>query len=60
MKIKFEIGEDYIRIEEGQPIERPVGISRSRWLAFWKHVSVRGGNWLRDAERFLRGEKEGE
>jgi hypothetical protein len=44
VEIKIEIGQDYICIEDGKRVPRPVHISRVRWRAFWMMIAVQGIN----------------
>jgi hypothetical protein len=52
--IELHIGPDTLQIGSQPPILRPVRISRSRWMAFWRHATVTGidllmiGRFLRD------------
>jgi hypothetical protein len=58
MKLTMSVHEDYVRFEDAPPIARPEWISRSRWMAFWQHIAVRGFSKtsLLDAVRFISGD----
>jgi hypothetical protein len=40
MKIKFTWTEDYVRIGNEAPVERPLHISRARWLEIWSFLEI--------------------
>lgn len=57
LQLSLTINEDYIRFGTVKHVvRRPVRVSRSRWIAFWQHIVVRGLNVqaIKDADRFMK------